>query len=102
LFSIIKIICNNFIAAIDYLLTNPTEPVDRKALEENAGIGVIVTPEEIERVICDVIEQNKTKLLEQRHDFSIGTLLSEVRKRLKWADGKAVKTEMDAQVKFFI
>ena len=52
-------------------------------------------------MICDVIEQNRTKLLEQRYDFSIGTLLSEVRKRLKWADGKAVKNEMDAQVKKF-
>jgi len=78
------------------------EPVDQKALEESAGIGVTVTPEEIERVIEEVIEQNKTKLLEQRYDFPIGTLLSEVRKRLKWADGKAVKSEVDVQVNQFI
>jgi hypothetical protein len=48
-------IFNTFIiAAIDYLLTNPIEPVDQKALEESAGIGVIVTPEEIECVVCFV------------------------------------------------
>lgn len=88
-----------FLAAIDYLLSNPTEPVDQKALEENAGIGVTVTPADIERVIEEIINENKTKLLEQRYDFPIGTLLGEVRKRLKWADGKAVKAEMDVQVK---
>jgi glutaminyl-tRNA synthetase len=48
-----------------------------------------------------VINQNKTKLLEQRYDVPIGTLLGEARKRLKWADGKAIKTEMDVQVKSF-
>ena len=85
-------------AAIDYLLSNPTEPVNQKALEESAGIGVTVTPEEIERVVEDVIEQHKAKLLEQRYDFPIGTLLTEVRKRSKWADGKTVKSEMDVQV----
>ena len=90
------------LAAIDYLLSNPTEPVDQKALEESAGIGITVTPEEIERVIEDVIGQNKTKLLEQKYDFPVGTLLGEVRKRLKWADGKAVKDEMDVQVNRYI
>ncbi len=40
------------LAAIDYLLSNPTEPVDQKALEENAGIGVIVTSEDIQRIVC--------------------------------------------------
>ncbi len=51
-------------------------------------------------MVCEVIDENKTKLLEQRYDFSIGTLLNEVRKRLKWADGKTMKNEMDAQVKY--
>ena len=72
--------------------------MDTKALEEGAGIGVTVTPEEIERVIEEIIAQNKTALLEQRYNFSVGTLLTEVRKKLKWADGKAVKAEMDVQV----
>ncbi len=52
--------------------------------------------------VKEIIDENKTKLSEQRYDFSIGTLLSEVRKRLKWADGKAVKEEMDVQVKYFL
>ncbi|CAF4136577.1 unnamed protein product [Rotaria socialis] len=85
-------------AAIQYLLSNPTEPVDRKALEENAGIGVTVTPEQIERIIEEIIADNKPQLLEQRYDFSVGTLLGEARKRLPWADGKVVKAEMDIQL----
>jgi glutaminyl-tRNA synthetase len=40
--------------------------------------------------------------LEQRYDFPVGTLLGEVRKRLKWADGKAIKSEMDVQVNHLI
>ncbi|CAF0746726.1 unnamed protein product [Adineta ricciae] len=102
---LIKYICEEkiknepqLLAAIEYLLSNPVEPVDLKALEEYAGIGVTVTPAEIERAVESVIEQNKAKLLEQRYSFPIGTLLSEVRKQLKWADGKAVKTEMDVQL----
>ncbi|CAF5177965.1 unnamed protein product [Rotaria magnacalcarata] len=85
-------------AAMQYLLSNPTEPVDRKALEENAGIGVTITPEQIERTIEEIVADNKPQLLEQRYDFSVGTLLSEARKRLPWADGKAVKAEMDIQL----
>ena len=80
-------------------MTNPLEPVDIKALEASAGIGVIVTPEEIERVIEQVIQENKDRLLEQRYSFPIGTLLGEVRKRLPWADGKATKSELDVQVR---
>ncbi|UJR33814.1 hypothetical protein I4U23_021238 [Adineta vaga] len=102
---LIKYICEEkiknelqLLAAIEYLLSHPTEPVDQKALEADAGIGVTVTSEEIERVIEEIIGQNKSKLLEQRYDFPIGTLLSEVRKRLKWADGKAIKAEMDVQL----
>ncbi|CAF4307895.1 unnamed protein product, partial [Adineta steineri] len=101
---LIKYICEEkikneqqLIATIDYLLTNPTEPVDQKALEESAGIGVIVTSEEIKHMVEEIIEQNKTKLLEQKYEFSMGTLFGEVRKRLKWADGGKIKTEMDNQ-----
>lgn len=67
-------------------------------MEESAGVGVVVTPADIERVVEQVIEENKSKLLEQRYGFPIGTLLGEIRKRLKWADGKEVKTEVDVQV----
>ncbi|CAF3152751.1 unnamed protein product, partial [Rotaria sp. Silwood2] len=86
------------IAAIDYLLTNPIEPIDLKALEESAGIGVIVNADDIKRVVGKVIEQNKTKLIEQGYDFSISTLLNEVRHYFKWIDGKLLKIEMDNQL----
>ncbi|CAF1062016.1 unnamed protein product [Rotaria sordida] len=102
---LIKYICEEKIkneqqltAAIDCLLTNPTEPIDQEALEQCAGIGVIVTSDDIKRVVREVIEQNKTKLLEQGHDYPISTLLNEGRRRLKWADGKSLKDEMDAEL----
>lgn len=43
-----------FLAAIDYLLSNPIEPIDIKALEESAGIGVVVTLDDIQRVVRDL------------------------------------------------
>lgn len=86
------------LAAINYLLANPIEPIDLKALEQCSGIGVVVTSEDIERVIEQVIGENNEKLLEQRYSFPVGNLLAEIRKRLPWADGKATKAEFDVQV----
>lgn len=33
-----------------------------------------------------------------RYHFNVGLILQEVRKELKWADGKALKNEVDLQV----
>ncbi|CAF3801039.1 unnamed protein product [Rotaria sp. Silwood1] len=102
---LIKYICEEkikneqqLIAAIDYLLTNPTEPIDQKALEESAGIGVNVTIDDIKRVVKEVIEENKSKLIDQGYNFSMNTLINEARYRLKWADGRLLKNEMDDQL----
>ena len=38
-------------AAMDYLLTHPKSPADVAALEEASGVGVVVTPEEVEDAV---------------------------------------------------
>ncbi len=38
-------------AAMDYLLHNPNEPVDIAAFEEAAGVGVVVTPDQVEEAV---------------------------------------------------
>ena len=54
-----------FLAAIDYLLSNPIEPVDVKALEESAGIGVVVSLEDIQRVVSHW--ENSNEMFECNH-----------------------------------
>lgn len=85
-------------AAFDYLKHNPLEPVDREKFETECGVGVIVTPDQVEAAVEDVIGNYKTALLEQRYKFNMGTIMGEARKKLKWADGKAIKHEVDMQV----
>jgi len=84
-------------AALEYLMQHPSE-VDLAAFEGHCGVGVVVTPEmieaEVEKSIGKVMEDLKAK----RYRYNTGMLMAEVRKALKWADGKAVKSEIDVQV----
>lgn len=57
-----------------------------------------VTPEEIDKAVEEIIEKNKTDIIEQRYRFNVGKILADVRTKLPWADGKAVKSEVDVQI----
>ena len=72
--------------------------VNKDAFEESCGVGVVVTSEMIETEVSNSIAKVKSELLEKRYKFNTGPLMAEVRKNLKWADGKAVKSEFDMQV----
>ncbi len=81
-----------------YLTKIGSEPVDVKALEEAAGVGVVVTPEQISAAVADVIAQNEAQLQERRYHLNLNILLGQVRGVLKWAEVPAVKAELDSQV----
>ncbi|KAI0233738.1 Glutamine--tRNA ligase [Lamellibrachia satsuma] len=85
-------------AAMQYFLSNPVDKVDVAAFEAACGIGVVVTPEHVEQAVEQVLEKYKDSLLEKRYSINSGILMGEVRKLLPWADGKAVKNEVDIQV----
>lgn len=85
-------------AALQYLLTEMKADLDVKAFEEYCGIGVVVSADDIEQVVEEVIEKNKKDIVEKRYKFNSGIILQEVRNRLKWADGKVVKNEVDLQI----
>jgi len=84
--------------AISYLKLNPTLPLDKEEFAKECGIGVVVSPEEIESTIEKIIADNKEGLLKQRYKFNFGKLLGEARKLIKFADGRIVKREMDMQI----
>ncbi|KAI4471534.1 glutamine-trna ligase [Holotrichia oblita] len=83
--------------AIEFLLTHVNN-VNVDEFEKFCGVGINVTPEEIEKAVEAQISQNKDDLLEKRYRFNIGLLMQKVRNELPWADGKAVKNEIDVQI----
>eukprot|EP01022_Parablepharisma_sp_SALTPOND_P026501 TRINITY_DN64282_c4_g1_i1.p1 TRINITY_DN64282_c4_g1~~TRINITY_DN64282_c4_g1_i1.p1 ORF type:complete len:972 (-),score=63.93 TRINITY_DN64282_c4_g1_i1:4540-7368(-) len=76
-------------AAIAYIKSTTGEKMDIPDFEQRCGVGVIVTKEEIREVLHKLFEQNKGS------KFNFAALQYDVRKHLKWADGKIVAEEIE-------
>ncbi|KAG9483467.1 hypothetical protein GDO78_009402 [Eleutherodactylus coqui] len=85
-------------AALEYVKSHPLDPIDTADFERECGVGVTVTPEQIEEAVESVLQKYKEQLLAERYRFNMGLLMGEARNRLKWADGKTIKNEVDMQV----
>lgn len=85
-------------AAMDYLLHHPGNNVNLDELNAACGVGVVVTADDIEDNVSKVLDRHKAELVEKRYRINTGQLMTEVRQVLKWADGKAVKNEIDLQM----
>ncbi|BFF89765.1 probable glutamine--tRNA ligase [Drosophila madeirensis] len=89
-------------AALEYVLKCGQKlkaNIDVKELEQECGVGVVVTPEEIERIVQAKIKSSyKEALLEQRYHFNSFKILQDVRSELKWADAKSVKAAIDVEI----
>ncbi|GAB0098711.1 Glutaminyl-tRNA synthetase, class Ib, non-specific RNA-binding domain 2 [Sergentomyia squamirostris] len=87
-------------AALEFLLTHgvKSNTVNMEDFEKACGVGITVTPEEIDEAVEDVMKRNRETILEQRYRFNIGKIMQEVRTALPWADGKAVKNEVEVQI----
>lgn len=85
-------------AALEYLLSNAAGTVNIEALKESCGVGINISPAEIEEAVEDTIRKHKDEILNKRYRFNTGLLMLEVNAKLKWADGKAVKNEVDLQI----
>uniref|UniRef100_A0A182MIS9 glutamine--tRNA ligase n=1 Tax=Anopheles culicifacies TaxID=139723 RepID=A0A182MIS9_9DIPT len=85
--------------ALEYVLANVTKATfDESDFDTACGVGVVVTPEEIERAVETTIAKYQEDIVEQRYRFNVGKLLTEIRAALPWVDGKALKSEVDVQV----
>lgn len=62
-------------------------------------IGVVVTPDQITAAIASHLEANKDALISERYKL-LGPLLAQARQipELRWANGVAVKNELEKQV----
>ncbi|XP_048953937.1 glutamine--tRNA ligase isoform X4 [Canis lupus baileyi] len=113
-------------AALEYVRSHPLDPINTEDFEQECGVGVMVTPEQIEEAVSlflDIgylfttdpgkewlsfstqedrveaaINRHRPQLLEERYRFNMGLLMGEARAVLKWADGKMIKHEVDMQV----
>ncbi|KAM8706775.1 hypothetical protein ACLKA7_010956 [Drosophila subpalustris] len=89
-------------AALEYLLKcgqKMNASIDVAELERECGVGVVVTPEEIERVVQEKVKGTyKQTLLEQRYHFNSFKIMQEVRSELKWADAKSLKAAIDVEI----
>ncbi|XP_041973092.1 probable glutamine--tRNA ligase [Aricia agestis] len=86
-------------AALEYLLSHVSEQnVDAGEFEKSCGVGVVVTPEQVEQAVEKHMAKYKQELIEKRYRFNSGIIMQAVRADLKWADGKAIKNEVDVQI----
>ena len=60
-------------------------------MDKATGVGVVVTAEEITQVIESAFSASMDAIMEQKYDFNFGPFLTEIRTKLKWADGQAVR-----------
>lgn len=51
---------------MDYLIANPVGSVNIKAFEDSCGVGIVVTPEDIEEEVKKVVTRHKAELVEKR------------------------------------
>lgn len=46
-----KVIASPFLAALEYVRSHPLDPIDTVDFEQECGVGVMVTPEQIEEAV---------------------------------------------------
>ncbi|EGW10485.1 glutamine--tRNA ligase [Cricetulus griseus] len=85
-------------AALEYVRSHPLDPIDTEDFEQECGVNVVLTPEQIEEAVEATINRHRSQLLVERYHFNMGLLMGEARAALKWADGKMIKHEVDMQV----
>lgn len=64
-----------FLAAFDYLKDHPVDPVNIVEFDEACGVGVVVTREEVVKVIRETLDTNHSELLEKRYRFNVGKVI---------------------------
>lgn len=84
--------------ALEFLLSHSCGEIDVKNFEEACGVGVEITPEDIELAVELVVKKYKDEILSKRYTFNKGILMREVNNNLKWADGKDIKNEIEVQI----
>lgn len=73
-------------------------PIDLAQFENAAGVGVIVTSDDITNAVEAAIEKNKPALLEKRYRMNIGLMQRSIMETLRFAEGKVVSALLREKV----
>uniref|UniRef100_A0A8C5H8G4 Glutamine--tRNA ligase n=1 Tax=Gouania willdenowi TaxID=441366 RepID=A0A8C5H8G4_GOUWI len=88
-------------AALDFVKSHPQDPINQREFEEACGVGVVITPEQIEDAVSRVCDQKAQRAAAKGAPDWLtvcACVAGEARSALKWADGKVIKNEVDMQV----
>ncbi|KAL9266505.1 Glutamine--tRNA ligase, cytoplasmic-like protein [Drosera capensis] len=85
-------------AAFSFFSTIGTEEYTIAEFEKACGVGIEVSSEEIEQIVNEVLEENKSLILEKRYRTNVGELFAHVRERQRWADPKIVKQAIETKL----
>eukprot|EP01136_Pigoraptor_vietnamica_P009246 Opistho-1_new@3043 len=84
-------------AALDYIKAHPTIEALDADFDKSCGVGVEITPAQVKDAVAALLKSRQAELKEKRYQLA-GLLLIGLKNDLKWADGKLVKDELDAQL----
>ncbi|GAX82347.1 hypothetical protein CEUSTIGMA_g9776.t1 [Chlamydomonas eustigma] len=84
--------------AFEYLKKIGTTDLDTAVLETFAGVGIVISPEQIKSAVDASIAENKARILEERYHCNLSILLGQITRALKWADGASVRGVLEAEV----
>eukprot|EP01133_Synstelium_polycarpum_P007888 gene7888-9259_t len=66
--------------------------------EEECGVGIVITPEQIQQALTDLFTTKQSEISEKKWHIPIGELLNPLKDTLKWADMKEVKDALDKKM----
>lgn len=85
-------------AAFDYLKSlDDRSNINIEEFNKACGIGIVVTEEEIKKLIDSLYEKFNAQILEKKWNFDFNALLHRVRDELKWGDGKVMVDYLNAK-----
>lgn len=84
--------------AMSFLKKTAGKPLDEAGFRDAAGIGVVVTDEDIRAAVAEALGAMREKLLEERYLVNTNPVLGQVGAKLRFAEGAKVKAELEAQV----
>jgi glutaminyl-tRNA synthetase len=89
-------------AAIEFIKEKGALPISDEEFEKNAGIGIVITEEDIRRAVQEVISKNAPKIKNERYKFQSINLLYDVKKMFAYLDGRLAKKIIDEEFDKFL
>jgi len=67
-------------------------------LEQEAGVGVVVTEKDITETVKTVLDENRCQVETKGNRTNVGLLVKQVLSRLRFADARLVRSELERQL----